>query len=201
MKNKTWLKVTFVISLIFIYLLCYVVIFDYMLSNRYALINKFEIEKGIILGERLEGAYAHPNFGYLSDSIMSNSAGLICYMGYDGHVWSHGYDTIRKDNVTTLYQSKKLDLVCDIVSNENISYVIFRENNLNDELRESFLFYIDNFEIVYADSVMLRGFEERAKRHKDYIEEVMLEMNENDKPPFNNGLIIFEVLKGCKNKK
>ena len=200
MKNKAWLKATFVISLMLIYLVCYVVIFDYMLSNRYGFINKFEIEKGLILGEGLNGVYAHPNFGYLSDSIMSNSAGIICYMGYDGHVWSHGYGTSRKDNVTRLYQSMDLDSVCDIVSNENISYVIFRENNLNDELRESFLFYIDNFEIVYADSVMLRGFEERAKKHKDYIEEVKLEMNENDKPLFNNGLIIFEVLKGCKNK-
>ena len=199
MKSKRLLKAIFAISMILIYLICYVVIFDYMLSNRYGFINKSEIEKGIILGERLDGVYALPNFGYLSDSILSNSAGLICYMGYEGHVWSHGYETLRKGNVEKIYYSKDLDTVCDIVLNERIDYIIFRENNINDELRESFLFYIDNFEIVYADSAMLNGIKEMAKRHKDYIEEIKLEMNENDKPPFNNGLIIFEVFEGCKN--
>lgn len=199
MKDKSLLKTTFVISLILIYFICYVVIFDYMLSNKYGFVNEIEIQKGLILGERLDGVYVIADVSYPGDSILSNVAGLISYMGYEDHVWSHGYATLRKDNVAKLYYSKDLDTVCDIVLNESIDYIIFRENNIDDELRESFLFYIDNFDVIYADSAMLNGVEERVKRHKDYIEEVKLEMNEKDKPPFNNGLIIFEVFKGCEN--
>jgi len=200
LKGKRLLKKVFVISLILIYLICYVVIFDYMLSNRYSFVNEREIKIGLILGERLDGVYALADVSYPGDSILSNVAGLISYMGYEGHVWSHGYDTSRKDNVTKLFHSKDLKLVCDIVSNDNISYVIFRGNSINDKLRESFLFYIDNFEIVYYDSKNFSEFEERIKKDEEFIEEIDLMETDIKRPYFSDGLIIFEVLKGCKNK-
>lgn len=96
------------------------------------------------------------------DSVVLNSsylyhpaslAGRFIFLGWPYFAWSAGYPaTDRFNMLESLYRAENISAVCAEILRNNITYITFQNNPMEDLIGISEDFYSDHFPLVFSDT-------------------------------------------------